>query len=241
MNVIGVDGCKAGWFYVHLFGENKWAVGTAHSVGQLLRTRPGAKRVLIDIPIGLSDGGSHERVCDLRARRLLGRPRSSSVFRPPCRPTLLASSYPEASQINRELTGRAISKQTWNIAGKIREVDDLLQRNPRLRQVFREVHPELLFWALNQGQSMQHGKRQEAGFEERLKVLGRCYPESETIARLSLARFQRKVVARDDILDALAAAVTGWLGGANLQTIPKTPERDPTGLSMEMVYFTQKN
>jgi len=41
-----------------------------------------------------------------------------------------------------------------------------------------------------------------------------------------------------DLLDALAAAVTGLIGRKKLQTLPPSPERDPYGLPMEMVYFS---
>lgn len=50
-----------------------------------------------------------------------------------------------------------------------------------------------------------------------------------------------KKVARDDILDALAAAVTAKLGlgcpdNYQLRTLPECPPRDCKDLRMEMVY-----
>ena len=48
-----------------------------------------------------------------------------------------------------------------------------------------------------------------------------------------------KQVAKDDILDALAAAVTGWLGKSGrgrFATLPAQPLKDSLGLPMEMVY-----
>ena len=45
--------------------------------------------------------------------------------------------------------------------------------------------------------------------------------------------YPRKIVARDDILDALVAAVTGM---NELRTVPGNPEVDSCGLPMEMVY-----
>ena len=52
--------------------------------------------------------------------------------------------------------------------------------------------------------------------------------------------FPRNRVAKDDILDALAAAVTGWLAGSGrgkLATLPSEPPKDAKGLPMEMVYW----
>ncbi len=49
--------------------------------------------------------------------------------------------------------------------------------------------------------------------------------------------FRARMSREDDILDALAAAVTGLIGGTKLKTLPASPERDAQGLPMEMVYF----
>jgi predicted RNase H-like nuclease len=41
---------------------------------------------------------------------------------------------------------------------------------------------------------------------------------------------------RDDVLDALSAAVTAKLGFGRLSTLPAAPEIDSAGLPMEMAY-----
>ena len=40
----------------------------------------------------------------------------------------------------------------------------------------------------------------------------------------------------DDVIDALAGAVTGLVGVTRLRTLPETPERDARNLRMEIVY-----
>ena len=45
------------------------------------------------------------------------------------------------------------------------------------------------------------------------------------------------MVKADDILDALAAAVTALLGNDHLVSIPDEAETDSCGLPMEMVYY----
>jgi predicted RNase H-like nuclease len=55
----------------------------------------------------------------------------------------------------------------------------------------------------------------------------------------ALSRFSPNQVSKDDILDALAATVTGVGGNGRLVTTPEEPERDSKGLPMEMVYYTQ--
>ena len=46
-----------------------------------------------------------------------------------------------------------------------------------------------------------------------------------------------KDIARDDILDALVAAVVARHGHGKLQSVPNVPQKDPKGLPMEMVYY----
>jgi predicted RNase H-like nuclease len=141
-----------------------------------------------------------------------------------------------ASERNYSLTGRRIGVQTWAISPKIREVDQFLRAKPEAREKIREIHPEVLFWALNGRRSMSHKKSHRAGFEERVEVLRRCFTRTDNLVREALSTFPRNVVARDDILDASAAAVTALLGNGALATIPEQPERDAFGLPMEMVY-----
>lgn len=234
---IGIDGCKAGWFAVTLFEARAWQLAVFKTVLQLWDSLSEAELLLIDIPIGLCEGGPTGRVCDAAARRLLGSPRASSVFTPPARPALEFRTRETASEMNYSLTGRKIGVQSWAIAPKIREVDRFLKATSAAREKIREIHPEVLFWALNGRRSMSQSKSRRAGFEERLEVLRPCFPRTDDLVQEALSTFSRNMVARDDILDALAAAVTGLLGNGDLVTIPEQPERDSFGLPMEMVSY----
>jgi predicted RNase H-like nuclease len=233
---VGVDGCRAGWFWVCLTRAGGWKADIAPTFSQICDRWTEAGSILVDIPIGLRDSGEEERLCDREARKALGAPRSSSVFPVPCRSSLDAQGYRDACRINKQYTGRRLSKQSWNIAGKIREVDALLHSNAQMKGVVREVHPEVLFWALNRGIGMKHSKRTEAGFKDRLRLLERYCPGSEAMVTIALNTYPRKAVGRDDMLDALAAAVTGWLGTGSFRAFPECPEWDSTGLPMEIVY-----
>jgi predicted RNase H-like nuclease len=111
----------------------------------LLKNRPSDLAYLgIDIPIGLFDG---PRACDKAARKFLGWPRRNSVFPASCRAALQATTYAEASIINREKTGRGLSQQAFGIGSKIKQVDDAM--TPDCQQWAFEVHPEVCFSALN--------------------------------------------------------------------------------------------
>jgi predicted RNase H-like nuclease len=241
MDFLGVDGCKGGWLAVKLSLFSNWEVNLFRSFAQLWEQHAAAALILVDIPIGLRQGsrvtGSRERQerrCDKEARRLLGS-RRACVFRVPCRPAVYASSYDQAIAKNEKLTGTRIFRATWNIAGKIREVDELLSSHPEARESVREIHPELCFWSLNRCRPLQYHKRQEKGYQERLEILQSIYPPAQTI--VESANYSQKEVKRDDILDALAAAVTAKIGFDNLSCLPPQPEIDAHGLPMEMVYF----
>jgi predicted RNase H-like nuclease len=146
--------------------------------------------------------------------------------------------YHEANAKHRQIAdGKGISRQSHAILPKIREVDHLLREDEAARWAIREVHPEVCFWALAQARPMQFNKKETTGFTERREVLKAVYPPADRIIAEGLQWIQGKGVGRDDLLDALAAAVTGLMGGAKLKTLPTSPERDAQGLLMEMVYF----
>ena len=231
---VGVDGCRAGWFAIGLAAQDSWQVNIFPDVSNLWEHHRQASLILIDIPIGLKTSGKGERRCDPIVRKLLG-PRRSSVFPAPCRGAIYASSYQEACDINQRLIGKRLSVENWNIIPKIREMDCLLSDDITARGRIREIHPEFCFWGLA-GQPMQHAKKRTEGLTERTQLLQSIYPQTADIIAHALSTYRRKDVARDDILDALAAAVTGLMGGQNLASIPQEPEFDERGLRMEMVY-----
>lgn len=234
---IGVDGCKAGWFAISLTGSKSWNCGVYADIESIWRSHSGAKLILIDIPIGLLDSGRNGRECDSIARRYLGSIRASSVFTPPTRPALDKGDRLAASELNKSLTGRKITIQSWVLAPKIREVDQFLRRHKEVRGKIREAHPELLFWAFNNQKAMSNRKKTLIGYEERLAILQQVFVTADMIAEEALSRYRRSVVARDDILDALAAAITGYLSKGDLTSIPEPVPLDQYGLPMEMVYY----
>jgi len=233
---IGIDGCRAGWFCVVLDVRGHGScrvVADARAVGELAAS---AESALIDIPIGLPAAGPDGRLCDREARRLLGRGRAASVFSAPARRTLAAATYSEALELNREATGRGLSRQAWNIVPKIRDIDTLLRGNRALRGVLRECHPELCFRALNGGEAMPYNKKTREGQQVRLRVLARYFPQCRALFEEACTGFLRRQVARDDIIDAMVCAVTARCGYGSYLTLPSRPPRDGYGLAMEMVY-----
>jgi predicted RNase H-like nuclease len=231
----GVDGCRGGCFAVlgHYaaglaFDEVRFAL--CEKFAQVLTLPEQPAIIAVDIPIGLLDcacpGG---RLCDRAARRMLVLGRASSVFSPPLRAALSASDYRSALRLN----GCGMSKQAYNIAHKIREVDQLMQ--PSLQRRIYEAHPELTFRALA-GKSLKHNKKTSAGQRERLELLkahfGAIKPE------VLRGRFGRSSLAPDDILDAYALALTAQrIHERAAERLPRVqPQCDSKGLRMEIWY-----
>jgi predicted RNase H-like nuclease len=235
MTFVGVDGCRAGWFTVKFVDSSNWEINIFRSIRSLWNNCKESNLILIDMPIGLIEEGSHERVCDKEARRLLGRKRGSSIFPVPCR-SAVYTDINEASKVNYEHTGRKLSRQALGILPKIRQVDQLLNSNNVTRLRIRETHPELYFWALNDRNPMVFSKKDRRGIRERKKILFSLDPKYELIFKYAEQAYRRKDVARDDILDALAAAVTASKGEKSLVSIPARPEIDSKGLPMEILF-----
>jgi predicted RNase H-like nuclease len=181
--------------------------------------------VAIDIPIGLPESGS--RLADVEARRRVG-PRRNSVFPAPARAVLGATTYAEACARSRQASGKALSKQLFNILGKIAEVDALV--TPALQERFVEMFPE---WSLAvlAGAPMAEPKTTAAGRAERAAVLGVVFGHRELAAHLRQAPPGARV---DDVLDAFAGAWTARRLARGC-AVRVGGEVDARGLRMEMV------
>jgi predicted RNase H-like nuclease len=239
--VVGADGCKAGWFIAIASVMMKNGTGTccefnlknvfiASTFVEVLSKTSDCKLVCVDIPIGLSDGDK-PRECDGQARKLLRGQRASSVFPAPIRPCLSAVDYETASKISFEHTGKKLTKQTFALMKKIREVDDLM--TPELQNRVHEIHPEILFWALNGQKPIELNKKTVPGQAQRHNLLQKICTDIDSI----LTQAPISGCAMDDALDAIVAA---WTAGqaviGKAKTLPENPPLDSKGLKMEMLY-----
>lgn len=233
MIVSGVNGSKSGWFVISRnVNTQELSSRIAPAAADVFSISPEPSVLAIDVPIGLPDSGS--RPCDIAARSVLG-PRASSVFPAPIRPLLVANSWEEACQIGARIEGRRISKQTWGIIPKIRQVDRLLQAAPDLSTKLREIHPEVCFWAWNGKIPMGAHKRTADGRQERLRLIETHFGPT-AYAEIRCV-FRKREAEDDDILDAFAALWTAErIAAAEASTLPPSPTRDSHGLGMEMVY-----
>jgi len=230
---LGVDACPYGWIALIIEKNQGWKLEKFEDIEQLWKKYSIASIILIDIPIGLRKNSGKPRVCDSTAREYLGK-RSSCIFPTPCRKALSAVTYEEANKTNRELTGKGLSKQTYNIMPKIREVDTLLIRNGKASEIFIESQPEACFTALNNDQPLEYYKKQKKGIRQRLNLLKNHWHFEKNPYQIGKKRFNRSEVAIDDILDAWVLGISALLGRNNLRFFPKKYEHDSKGFPMRM-------
>ena len=187
----------------------------------------------VDMPIGLSEDAV--RACDRAAREHIPG-RKSSVFNVPIRSVLDAPTYAEATAQSRSRTGKGLSPQSFGFMRHIREMDEALATSEaRVRERTWEIHPEVSFAALSDGATLAHRKKSDEGAALRIAALS-GWLSLETVEQ-ALADAVGRAAARDDVLDALAAA---WSAvrihdGEHSVVTPDTP-RDSTGLRMTIAY-----
>lgn len=233
----GVDGCPGGWAIATL--DSAGAVSSmsvCRTFAEAVIAARDAEMTLVDIPIGLPSAESPVlRRADRMARELLG-PRASSVFGVPAREAVWAENYAEACRRNREILGRELSKQSWGICAKIREVDAVFRVVPRLQDRIRETHPELCFRFLNHARPLDTSKKSPAGQKARRELLRGWALNLDAALKQARRSYRARWLNPDDLLDAVAAAVVARLAAeGKVASVPLARECDACGLAMEIV------
>lgn len=232
MKVIGVDSCPRGWIAVELHTDTTELVPQFLArFAEVLTAYADADIITVDIPIGLTDG--KPRACDIAARKRLGWPGMASVFPAPARSMIGMTDYKEAKAASRARFGHAVTRQSFALYRKVAEVDAAL--TPELQDRIHEVHPEMSFWAMNGRNSLQFGKKTQAGFEDRLKLVARHFDGFNLPANRAQAKAMAPLAAVDDLLDAIAAAWTARrIAEGTAEFLANGSEVDERGLRMDI-------
>jgi predicted RNase H-like nuclease/predicted enzyme related to lactoylglutathione lyase len=188
VRVAGVDVASGGWAVVVLEGNRVVDALRCDTFADALLVD--AAVIAVDIPIGLPEAGP--RPADTAARRFAGA-RASSVFPTPPREVLEAETFAEARRIALEQTGKSVSAQSYALARRILEVDELARTDERVI----EVHPEVSFAEL--ARRPLSSKHRLGGLVERRRVLEEAGIELPPAAPR---------IAEPDLLDATIAAWT---------------------------------
>ena len=99
-----------------------------------------------------------------------------------------------------------------------------------------ETHPELIFWAFNEGKPIAISKKKPQGRKKRLEILELIF-KGVTVELNKSKNELRGKVAIDDLIDACAclAAARFFMEGRATK-VPLKPERDKKRLRMEINY-----
>jgi predicted RNase H-like nuclease len=190
MKVLGADGCRAGWVVASRHG-----VEVLDRLDRIVADATVAV-VGVDMPIGLPRVWGRD--ADRQARQLLGRPRASSVFPTPPRSLITATTYATANQRSWSELGRGLTRQTYHLFERIKEVDALVRAamdaasEPGDRLV--EVHPECSFRVMA-GRHLPSKHTADGIARRRALLLPRFGPVVDDRPRGAAA---------DDVLDAYA-------------------------------------
>ena len=230
----GIDACRKGWLLIYIDADANGYCAD-ENLEKIINNFSQQSRILVDMPIGLLEKKSSafiQRPCDTAARKILGK-KHSSIFSPPSIEALYEKSYEDASRVNFEILGKKLSKQSWNIASKIRELNAFLHLNSNWRGKVLESHPELAFQFLNDNKPLKHSKKTREGISERIHILDKQYPlAGQLYHSISSDSTLKSRVAKDDIADALCLAVLNYTRGKNLQNISEEYPEDSLGNRM---------
>ena len=161
--------------------------------GQLLEYYRDAVLILVTYLSAYPEDDSG-RLCDYEAKDKIG-DLKSAVFKTPSRQTIEeVGKLPEgclpATHLQyrfKQSAVKGISLQTFAIAHKVAEVDEIMRcRVDNKQPEIREVHPEVCFWALNKGGPLKSRKK---GKKERKAGRNVSAYLAITWSRLGLMRY----------------------------------------------------
>ena len=198
MRVAGVDGTKGGWVAIVLDDGKVEADHLLRPIETSFEELSDVAVLAIDVPVGFGP-----READAAARKYLAGA-ASTVFATPTREVLEAPFGP----------GLGVSAQAHALGARILHVTRLAQEDERIH----EVHPEVSFRAMNDGEPLRHRKKAAGGALERLALL-----EDHGIFLGSLG--ESASAPLDDVLDAAAAAWTATrIARGDASSLPDPPE-----------------
>ncbi|WOJ89241.1 DUF429 domain-containing protein [Methylocapsa polymorpha] len=234
---VGADGCKGGWIAVSFVAGD---IGRAQTkifadFKELIGAFAPDAIIGVDMPIGLPEqSGRGGRAADRAARTFLG-PRGVTVFPVPSRAAVEAfddgapdKGYAQACKLEKENSepSKSFSKQVFWIFPRIQQIDRLLRADAELQNRVFEVHPEVSFAVMNNGEALSDGKKSKEGRELRRELLAK-----QGFAMDFLEEKPPRGAAWDDFYDACACAWSARrISAEEHRVFPAMPGVDAEGL-----------
>lgn len=238
----GVDGCPKGWVvaFVRPSGQ-QGDLRVVCDFSKIVDAPENPKLIVVDMPIGLPSRAGHGGREPERAARAFLKKRKSSVFSVPSRCAIFSetgdfknagqreAARKRASKVAKRTSDppRRISVQSFAIFPKIRELDLLIRKRPRMKRSVLESHPEVAFQLLK-GSPFFSSKKTPAGLRARRNLLKKLGIPDKLVSTKS-----KRGASQDDIVDALICAIVArrkYFGKA--ESFPKNPKNDGHGIPM---------
>ncbi len=211
---VGLDGCPTGWIAAVVEDGRLATIEFVESARVALKAYPNAEAFAFDIPIHLSATGDRE--ADREARRFLPTGRASSIFKAPPLAALHAASYEEANEASRRVSGKGLSRQSFALIAKIRQVREIAAEGACVY----EVHPEVTFTALSAGRTLPSKKTWDGLLQRRALLAAASLAVPDLVGEAS------RHGAADDIVDAVACAWTAArIARGEARSLPDPPQR----------------
>jgi predicted RNase H-like nuclease len=187
---------------------------------EVVDQRPTFAAIALNAPVGYLDlAAAGGRTCDREARAILGAKRGSSI-----------QSAPVRSATNElEFLPDHLDAISMTLLPRYREVAE--EMAPFRQRTVYEVHSDLCFYELNEGEPMKFSKQSEAGLNERREVLRSKFPGSDRILSAEVPG-----ASASHLVDVAAFVWTARRIFARAAIrLPQDPEWDEQGLRMEIV------
>ena len=188
--------------------------------GEVLDQRPSYAVIALNAPVGYLDhAAAGGRTCDREARALLGPKRGSSIQSAPVR----------SSTNELEFLPDHLDAISMTLLPRYREV--AAEMAPFRQRTVYEVHSDMCFFELNDGEPMQWSKHSEKGEAERRDLLRVKFPGSDRILSSEIPG-----VSLSHLIDVAAFVWTARrIFHRAAVRMPEDPEWDELGLRMEIV------
>ena len=199
-DLIGIDGTSSGWIASIGNSKNKYVtkIKFFKDLDELLSLHS-ESIIVIDMPIELNEK-KYLRKCDILAKKYLGKNFQSSIFIPPLKNILECATFQDANKLSKKIAGKGLSKQSWYLKNKIREVRELAKVSNKIY----EGHPECSFKMLKT-ESLKAKKKSVLGIFERLELLEKAGLDPLSV---NLQFDNNSTIKIDDVLDSMVLFIT---------------------------------
>lgn len=244
--VTGIDAAGGGWVIATISEEKEWDIDFvvsprdsrmhSHEIyipSKLMEYIVRSSLTFIDMPVGLVSGEmireksidpelAQHREFAVRKMLMQKLPKSArsiaSIFPVPVAEAVYTDDYAKAREINKEIIGKSISKQSWNLIYRIKQIQTVIELLPGIVGNLLESHPETIFRLLHSLYSdvPLPSKSSQEGIDARINMLEDQLPGARDAFNITWDHLDRGTrIQKDDILDAMILAVDAMKAAEN--------------------------